>query len=143
MVVQRASYTPSITVKKSPLIVWLHGGGEGGTDPSIPLIANKATNYATTNIQSLFGGAYVLVPQTPTFWMQSFAGDYTRGNREDIYNKAVFDLIDTYVKEHSQIDSNRIYIGGCSCGGYMGMKLILDHPDYFAAGYISALAYQN
>ncbi len=125
------------------MIVWLHGGGEGGTDPSIPLIANKATNYATTNIQSLFGGAYVLVPQTPTFWMQSFAGDYTRGNREDIYNKVVFDLIDTYVKEHSQIDSNRIYIGGCSCGGYMGMKLILDHPDYFAAGYISALAYQN
>lgn len=25
----------------------------------------------------------------------------------------------------------------------MSLKLILQHPDYFAAGYISALAFQN
>ncbi|UWX56514.1 hypothetical protein NYZ99_10175 [Maribacter litopenaei] len=54
-----------------PLIIWLHGGGEGGTDPGIPLIANKAVNYASEEIQEIFKGAYVLAPQTPTFWMQS------------------------------------------------------------------------
>lgn len=137
------SFIPKTDSKKSSLIIWLHGGGEGGTDPSIALIANKATNYATPELQSFFKGAYVLAPQTPTFWMHSVDGDYTRGNKEDIYNKALFNLIETYVKEHPQIDTDRIYVGGCSNGGYMSLKLIFDHPDYFAAGYISALAYSN
>ena len=126
-----------------PLIIWLHGGGEGGTDPSIPLIANKAVNYASQEIQDIFKGAYVLAPQTPTFWMQSETGEYTRGNTNDIYNKTLFELIKDFVSNNPGIDTNRIYIGGCSNGGYMSLKLLLNHPDYFAAGYISALAYHN
>lgn len=136
-----AGYSPEEEKNKSPLIIWLHGGGEGGTDPSIPLIANKAWNYASEDIQTLFGGAYVLVPQSPTFWMQSASGEYTRGNENDIYNEALMALIRDYVSKHPDIDQSRIYVGGCSNGGYMSLKLILEHPDYFAAGYISALAY--
>ena len=137
------SFVPKNSTGKSPLIIWLHGGGEGGTDPSIALIANKAWNYASKEIQSIFGGAYVLVPQTPTFWMQSGSGDYTRGDKDDIYNAALMGLINKYVADNPNIDQNRIYIGGCSNGGYMSLKLILQHPDYFAAGFISALAFQN
>ena len=137
------SFSPSRNSNKVPLIIWLHGGGEGGTDPSIALTANKATNYATPEIQSIFGDAYVLAPQTPSFWMQSATGDYTRGQVDDIYYQTLFDLIEDYVAKHTQIDPDRIYIGGCSNGGYMSLKLLLEHPDYFAAGYISALAYQN
>ena len=128
---------------KLPLIIWLHGGGEGGADPAMALIANKALNYASDEIQSLFGGAFVLAPQTPTFWMQSESGDYTRGDKEDIYNEVLMGLIKKYVADHPNIDSDRIYIGGCSNGGYMSLKLLLEHPDYFSAAYISALAYQN
>lgn len=127
---------------KSPLIIWLHGGGEGGTDPSIPLIANKAWNYASPEIQKFFDGAYVLVPQSPTFWMQSTGGDYTRGGENDIYNEALMALIRKFVADNPGVDADRIYVGGCSNGGYMSLKLILEHPDFFAAGYISALAYQ-
>lgn len=126
-----------------PLIIWLHGGGEGGTDPGIPLIANKAVNYASKEIQEIFKGAYVLAPQTPTFWMQSASGEYTRGDTNDIYNEALIALIKEYVDKNPGIDTDRIYIGGCSNGGYMSLKLLLNHPDYFAAGYISALAYRN
>ncbi len=136
-----ASFKPEPDTQKSPLIIWLHGGGEGGTDPSIPLIANKAWNYASDEIQLFFGGAHVLVPQSPTFWMQSASGEYTRGNVDDIYYQAVMALIKQYVSENPGIDANRIYVGGCSNGGYMSLKLILEHPDYFAAGYISALAF--
>lgn len=138
-----ASFTPKTSNKKSPLIIWLHGGGEGGTDTTIPLMANRAANYASDEIQSLFGGAYVLVPQSPTFWMQSASGEYTRGKENDIYNEALMGLIKKYVADHSQIDTDRIYVGGCSNGGYMSLKLILLYPDYFAAGYISALAYHS
>ncbi|WP_273566043.1 prolyl oligopeptidase family serine peptidase [Maribacter halichondriae] len=138
-----ASFAPDKTTGKSPLLIWLHGGGEGGNDASIPLIANKAANYASNEIQSIFGGAHVLVPQSPTFWMQSASGEYTRGDTNDIYNEALMALIKNYVGDNPDIDTNRIYVGGCSNGGYMSLKLILEHPDYFAAGYISALAYQN
>jgi predicted peptidase len=136
-----ASYAPEAKNGKSPLIIWLHGGGEGGSDPSIPVIANKAVNYVSEDIQELFGGAFVLVPQSPTFWMQSASGEYTRGNVDDIYNEALMELIKAYAARNPNIDQNRIYVGGCSNGGYMSLKLILEHPGYFAAGYISALAY--
>lgn len=136
-----AAYSPTVDAKKVPLIIWLHGGGEGGTDTSVPLMANKATNYASDEIQLIFGGAHVLVPQSPTFWMQSASGQYTRGKENDIYNVALMGLIKKYVSENSNIDEERIYIGGCSNGGYMSLKLIMEHPDYFAAAYISALAF--
>lgn len=138
-----AAFTPKNLTSKAPLIIWLHGGGEGGNDPTIALMGNKAFNYASPEIQTLFGqGAYVLVPQAPTFWMQAQEG-MTRGQTNDIYNEALFALIQDFVAKNPNVDSSRIYVGGCSNGGYMSLKLILEHPDYFAAGYISALAYNN
>lgn len=138
-----ASFTPNNVTEKAPLIIWLHGGGEGGSDPTIALMGNKAFNYASPEIQTLFGeGAYVLVPQAPTFWMQASNG-MTRGKTDDIYHEALFALIQDYVSKNPQIDPSRIYVGGCSNGGYMSLKLIIQHPEYFAAGFISALAYNN
>jgi poly(3-hydroxybutyrate) depolymerase len=143
MTLSYASFAPEIGSDKAPLIIWLHGGGEGGTDPTIPLLGNRAANYASDEIQNLFGkGAFVLVPQAPTFWMQGPDG-MTRGETNDIYNVALMALIKSYVQSNPKIDPARIYVGGCSNGGYMSLKLILEHPEYFAAGYISALAYNS
>ena len=137
------AFSPKKLTSKAPLIIWLHGGGEGGTDPSIALMGNKAFNYASPEIQTLFGeGAFVLAPQTPTFWMNAGEG-MTRGQTNDIYNEAVFALIEDFVAKNPLVDPTRIYVGGCSNGGYLSLKLILGHPSYFAAGYISALAYNN
>ena len=136
-----ASFTPPQNTEKRPLLIWLHGGGEGGTDPSIPLIANRAANYASPEIQAYFEGAYVLVPQAPTFWMDNGQGQYTRGEVNDRYNESLMALIKDYVNRNPNIDPDRIYVGGCSNGGYMTLKLLLLHPDYFAAGFPSALAY--
>lgn len=143
MTLSFASFTPKMIKEKAPLIIWLHGGGEGGFDPTIALLGNRAANYASSDIQQFFGdGAFVLVPQAPTFWMQGSDG-MTRGKTNDIYNVALMALIKDYVQANPKIDSSKIYVGGCSNGGYMSLKLILEHPDYFAAGYISALAYNN
>ena len=137
-----ASLTPK-SEGKCPLIIWLHGGGEGGTDPSIPLLSNKVTNYASFEIQTIFNGAFVLVPQCPTAWMDNGNGGITRGEENDIYNEGLMNLIQHFVTNNPKVDKDRIYVGGCSNGGYMSLKLILLHPDYFAAGYISALAYSS
>jgi len=143
MTLSYAAFAPKMIKEKAPLIIWLHGGGEGGFDPTIALLGNRAANYASSEIQQFFGdGAYVLVPQAPTFWMQGTDG-MTRGQTNDIYNVALMALIRDFVKSNPKIDVKRIYVGGCSNGGYMSLKLIMEHPDYFAAGYISALAYSN
>ncbi|MCB0634814.1 MAG: prolyl oligopeptidase family serine peptidase [Saprospiraceae bacterium] len=142
MMLSYASYTPKTDQEKVPLIIWLHGGGEGGIDPSIPLIANRAANYASDEIQDLFGGAYVLSPQSPTFWMDSGEG-MTSGKVNDIYNEALMALFKDFIARNPKIDKDRIYVGGCSNGGYMTLKLLLEHPDFFAAAFPSALAYQS
>ncbi len=138
-----ASFKPETSNPKSPLLIWLHGGGEGGTDPTIPLLANRATNYASDDIQAIFGGAYVLLPQCPGAWMHNAEGVITHGKEDDVYNVALMALIRSYVAARPGIDTRRIYVGGCSNGGYMALKLMLLHPDYFAAGFISALAYRS
>jgi poly(3-hydroxybutyrate) depolymerase len=138
-----ASFAPATSRAKSPLLIWLHGGGEGGTDPTIPLLANRATSYASDEIQVLFEGAWVLVPQCPGAWMHNREGVMTHGREDDVYNVPLMALIREFVSSHPGIDANRIYVGGCSNGGYMALKLMVLHPDDFAAGFISSLAYQS
>lgn len=127
-----ADYSPAKDKEKNPLIIWLHGMGEGGTDPTIAIAGNKAVNFISPNIQSYFGGAYVLAPQTPTFWMDGNTGF---GDGTSKYEKALMSLIQAYVQKNKDIDPNRIYIGGDSNGGYMTMLMIRDYPEYFAAAF--------
>ena len=143
LTISYASFDPKTESKKTPLIIWLHGGGEGGFDTTIPLLANKAANYASPEIQNIFGGAYVLVPQCPGAWMHNEKGVSTWGQENDIYNGGLMAMIKSFVKKNPKIDMDRIYVGGCSNGGYMTLKLMLLYPDYFAAGFPSALAYKS
>lgn len=141
-----ASYKPqgAYEGENIPLIIWLHGGGEGGTDSSVPLSANKACAFASKEVQAYFGGsAYVLVPQSPTFWMDIGTGASSKEVHTSMYTNALFHLFDAFVAENPAIDPNRIYIGGCSNGGYMTVSAILDRPDYFAAAYPVCEAVQN
>ncbi len=120
-------YTPARSSER-PLIVWLHGGGEGGwakvQDNELPLIANRgALGFGTPEAQKIFGGAYVLVPQATDFWLN----DPVRG-----YSAQLKELIDDFVATHP-VDTDRIYVVGASNGGYMTAQLTADYPDFFAA----------
>lgn len=148
-----ASFIPKTASDKdgsNPLIIWLHGVGEGGEDPMIALYGNKVVNLATEEIQSYFGetGAYLLVPQCTTMWMD-YDGTSTYNNTvegsegKSYYTETLMGLIDDYVMTHPEINKNRIYIGGCSNGGYMTMNLITTYPDYFAAAFPICEAYSK
>ncbi|WP_261301580.1 prolyl oligopeptidase family serine peptidase [Paenibacillus andongensis] len=128
-------FVPQTGNGRRPLIIWLHGAGEGGQDPTIAYAGNKVVNLASDEIQAKFGGAFVLVPQTPTFWMNDGSGEYGRSGKS-MYGKALKALIDEFISRNdAAIDTNRIYIGGCSNGGFMTMRMVLDYPDFFAAAY--------
>lgn len=144
-----ASFTPTIhTMDNTPLIIWLHGAGEGGLDTTIAVLGNNVSNLIKENIQSNFGknGAFVLVPQAPTMWMD-FDGKSIYNNTVDnsdghsFYEESLMGLIEHFVAMNPTIDAKRIYIGGCSNGGYMTVKMVMDHPDYFAAAFPAAEAY--
>ncbi len=138
-----ASYMPKEKKQKHPLIIWLHGAGEGGTDPRIALLGNKAAELAEDSIQAYFGAAAVLVPQTPTFWMNDGKGQYTQDG-SSMYTKALTALIKQYVAQNkASIDVSRIYIGGGSNGGFMTLNMLLANPGYFAAAYPAAEAYAD
>lgn len=114
------------------LVVWLHGGGEGGLrtdeghvyyDNETQLRANRgALGFATPEAQELFGGAYVLAPQATSAWMLDGDG----------FAPLVLEAIEEVVAAH-QIDPSRIHVVGCSNGGYMSLKMVAEHPEVFAS----------
>ncbi len=114
---------------KSPLIVWLHGGGEGGLlsskyyDNEPTLRANRgALGFSTPEAQQVFGGAYVVAPQAESYWLEN----------GPVYSPRVRALILELVGKYA-IDPSRIYLAGCSNGGYLTMEMTSLYHDLFAA----------
>ena len=112
-----------------PLVVWLHGGGEGGLlpdhyyDNETTLRANRgALGFATQEAQQIFGGAYVVAPQSTSYWIED-------GPR---FAPLIREIIDGLVRRYP-IDRRRIYLAGCSNGGYMTMEMTSVYRDLFAA----------
>ena len=118
-----------------PLIIWLHGMGEGGSDNRVQIVGNKACNLASDEIQAYFGGAYVAAPQCPDFW----AGNFNFAGKSP-YVEPMIALIEEVISSHN-VDASRVYIGGCSMGGYMTWQTILERPDMFAATFPTCAAY--
>lgn len=137
-----ASFSPEEDGRRHPLVIWLHGLGEGGLDPTVPLFGGKATVFADEAFQSEMGGAYVLIPQCPTFWLDDGTGASTAGG-ESCYTGALMSLIRSFAGSAPGIDPDRIYVGGCSNGGYMTLALLLEDPDFFAAAFPVCEAYRD
>lgn len=121
-------------------MIWLHGHGEGGDDPALAYTGNKVVAISSDDIQRKLGGAgYVLAPQCPTFWMNSGAVNHQDPKEltssKSMYTEAVKAVIDEFIDFHPDIDRDRVYIGGCSNGGFMTMRMLLSYPDFFAAAY--------
>jgi len=134
--------------KKNPLIIWLHGMGEGGTDVSIELMGNEVVALCRNDIQSHFtteggeNGIYVLAVQCPTMWMGTAKG-MGYGNYPSLYSDVLKSCIDNYLEQNPDVDAHRIYIGGCSNGGFMTMNMVLRNPGFFAASYPTCEAYAD
>jgi poly(3-hydroxybutyrate) depolymerase len=122
-------YTPTHSDGRRPLVVWLHGGGEGALlpdsyyDNETTLRANRgALGFATPQAQRIFSGAYVVAPQSTSYWLED-------GPRfAPLIREIISDLVRRY-----PIDRDRIHVVGCSNGGYMSLKMTTVYPDLFAA----------
>ena len=126
---QYAAYSAQTGTGNStkPLIVWLHGIGERGTDMNIPLLSNDVYALTQPEIQGHFlttgdqaRGVNVLAVQTQTPWGSDNAAQLK-------------ETIDTYLANHPEVDKGRIYLAGVSNGGGMVLTMGATYPDYFAA----------
>ena len=122
-------YSPRGCRGRRPLIVWLHGGGEGGDlpdgyyDNETTLRANRgALGFATAEAQRIFGGAYVVAPQSTSYWIED-------GPR---FAPQIREIIGDLVRRQA-IDRRRILVAGCSNGGYMSIEMTTVYPELFAA----------
>lgn len=51
------------------------------------------------------------------------------------YTEPIKKLLYTFLAEHPEIDRSRVYVGGCSVGGYMTMNMMIQSPELFAAAF--------
>lgn len=122
--------------KSESLFVWLHGGTEGAavglenTDASIPLLANKASILSKDEFQKSVGNANILVPQSPTMWMDMDGeGTYTTDGTS-AYEESLREMINYYKEE---VGAEKVVLAGPSNGGYMTLRLAILYPhDYDA-----------
>lgn len=100
--------------KQWPLILFLHGIGERGSDPwkvkvhGPPKVAEKMSNFPFI----------VVSPQCP--------------NGEWWSNRPLIALLDQIIADY-KVDTNRVYLSGLSMGGFGAWNLALEFPERFAA----------
>ena len=108
-----ALHRPENTKEKKPLIIFLHGSGEKGTDIEKVKVHGPFKYLKNNDLD-----AYVLAPQCP--------------ENEYWDSEVLYQLILKIQKENA-IDSNRIYLTGLSMGGWGAWNLAFAHPEMFAA----------
>ena len=130
-------YQPTVgeTGKKHPLILFLHGAGDWGTNNSSQL-ANFPYHFLDSTNSSTYP-CYVLAPQCTEASPWSWFPDYPEVNTLPTATKStgqVLALIDTLLESDTLvIDRDRLYVVGFSLGGEGAFDIITRAPDLFAA----------
>jgi len=100
--------------KRWPLMIFLHGAGERGTNLS----------------QVAVHGPPKIVKKKPDFPFILVSPQCPAGERWD--NDTVMALLDHAIAKY-RVDTNRVYLTGLSMGGFGTWALAVQHPDKFAA----------
>lgn len=118
--------------KRYPLVVFLHGAGERGTDNEkqlihgVPQFVKNRDQYA----------CFLIAPQCPDGkkWVEVdwSAPSHTQPKDSGEIGRLTLALIEKTIKE-LPVDPKRVYITGLSMGGYGTWDLVARRPDLFAA----------
>jgi predicted peptidase len=124
------------TLRKYPLVIFLHGAGERGNDNDAQLKWGVQA-FATDEMMTMYP-AIVIAPQCPVGMAWSNFSHYNSGRNMELQStpskpmELVIALIHEMIKK-APIDTNRIYITGLSMGGFGTFDAIERYPNLFAA----------
>lgn len=132
----RQLFPDADTMRKYPLVIFLHGSGERGNDNEAQLKWG-VLNFASDQNMKLHP-AFVIAPQCPAnMGWSNFAN---RNNTVEMSIQAsaskpmelLMELIHQIIRKYP-IDTNRIYITGLSMGGFGTYDALERYPNLFAA----------
>jgi predicted peptidase len=107
-----------------PLVVFLHGGGERGSDNMVQIVANEGAVVFARPERQASDPSFVLAPQAPAGTLWTTSG--VLATLEELIQHTV----DTY-----PVDTDRIYVTGLSLGAWgMYNGLFPNNPSLFAGG---------
>lgn len=121
--------------KEYPVVLFLHGAGERGTNNLGNINHMFETLFSHEN--SPFWNAIIVAPQCPSDqqWVDTpwtDAGYDTTKVAESNELKAVLEILD-FVAGEFPTDKDRYYAMGLSMGGFGTWDIIMRHPEIFAA----------
>ena len=131
-------YSPKASSPR-PLLLFLHGGGNGGTDN----ITHVAADYSCLQFAQRYPDFFILAPQAQEadfkmmvgrigkmdFAHSDMGGDFGWSRR---YLGEVCDLIRGMIRE-GKVDRKRVYVTGMSMGGAGTLRAMSVGADLFAA----------
>jgi predicted peptidase len=128
--------------KAYPLLVFLHGSGERGSDNASQLL-HGGDLFLKADLRKQFR-AVVIFPQCPDH--QAWSVFPHRRDTSASFNlklntdtlttpERLVKLLMDSLAENKRIDKRRIYLGGLSLGGYGTYDLVIHYPDFFAAAF--------
>ena len=111
--------------KQYPVILFLHGAGEIGSDNEIQLPHFSQSFGAAGDILKY---AVIVCPQTPAGWNIDEYEAFDRRGWLSIAKR----ILDRAVKDYNG-DRDRIYLTGLSLGSFAVWELLENYPGFFAA----------
>ena len=114
---------------KYPLVIWLHGMGDG-SEVGRPVQRSNVAYWASDEFQARFkpaGGAFILAARS-----REEDGHFWSDDMLEPLRAAIDDFI---AKNKENVDLTRIYVGGYSMGGKMTLKMAVAYSDMFAAAF--------
>ncbi len=133
------------SAKSYPLVLFLHGAGESGSDNEIHLRTSEgATVWAKPREQAKHP-CFVLAPQNPKDPAATAPGDFGRMGWTSLLRKGFEDpfvpepalrtafAVLQHVMANFSVDGKRVYATGLSMGAFGVFAMNVDHPDTFAA----------
>ena len=132
-------YSPKVPGPR-PLILFLHGGGNGGDD----LITHIAADYGCTQFPQKYPDFYVMAPQAPERDMKKFLAafgkmDFAHSDQTGPYGwyreylAEICGLIRRMIAD-GKVDGRRVYVTGMSMGGAGTLRALSVGAGLFAAG---------
>lgn len=121
-----------------PLMLFLHGAGERGTDNELQLAIGILT--ALSDPESPLHDSYIICPQCPcdVTWVATpwDKGSYNyREIPETPYLSAADELVEETIKKFP-VNKKKVYVSGISMGGYGSWDTLARHGEKYAGAFI-------